>query len=53
MKEDSSMSEFDDEYSESLETEFRNLQGALLDDTVRLLVPSQPLRFTVRFARVR
>jgi CBS domain-containing protein len=46
MKEDSTMSEFDDEYSESLETEFRNLQGALLDDTVRLLVPSQPLRFT-------
>jgi CBS domain-containing protein len=38
------MSEFDDEYSESLETEFRELQGALLEDTVRLLAPSEPLR---------
>ena len=40
------MSEFDDEYSEALETDFRKLQGALLEDTVRLLAPSQPLRFT-------
>jgi CBS domain-containing protein len=39
------MSEFDDEYSEALETDFRKLQGALLEDTVRLLAPSQPLRF--------
>jgi CBS domain-containing protein len=40
------MSEFHDEYSEALETDFRKLQGALLDDTVRLLAPSQPLCFT-------
>jgi len=38
------MSEFDDEYSESLETDFRKLEGALLEDTVRLLAPSEPLR---------
>jgi len=38
------MSEFDDEYSESLETEFRELAGSLLEDTVRLLAPSEPLR---------
>jgi len=36
----------EDEYSESLETEFKKLQGALLDDTVRLLAPSEPLRLT-------
>jgi CBS domain-containing protein len=40
------MSEFDDEYSEALEPDFRKLQGALLEDTVRLLTPSRPLRFT-------
>jgi CBS domain-containing protein len=40
------MAEFDDEYSESLETEFRQLQGALLADTVKLLAPSEPLRLT-------
>ena len=40
------MSEFDDEYTESLETEFRKLDGALLNDTVRLLAPSEPLRLT-------
>lgn len=40
------MSEFHDEYSESLEREFRELQGALLDDTVQLLAPSQPLQLT-------
>ena len=40
------MSEFDDEYSESLETEFRELDGALLNDTVRLLAPSEPLRMS-------
>ena len=40
------MSEFDDEYTESLETEFRKLEGALLNDTVRLLAPSEPLRLT-------
>src|ERR1051325_11600930 len=38
------MSEFDDEYSESLESDFRELHGALLEDTVRLLAPSEPLR---------
>jgi CBS domain-containing protein len=36
----------EDEYSESLETEFRKLQGALLEDTVQLLAPSEPLRLT-------
>ena len=40
------MSDYGDEYSESLETEFKKLQGALLDDTVRLLAPSEPLRMT-------
>jgi CBS domain-containing protein len=40
------MSDDGDEYSESLETEFKKLQGALLDDTVRLLAPSEPLRLT-------
>jgi CBS domain-containing protein len=40
------MSEFEDEYSESLEDEFRTLHGALLDDTVRLLAPAEPLRMT-------
>ena len=36
-----------DEYSESLETEFRKLEGALLNDTVRLLAPSEPIRLGV------
>ncbi len=40
------MSEFQDEYSESLEAEFQKLEGALLNDTVRLLAPSEPIRFT-------
>lgn len=40
------MSEHLDEYSESLEHEFRQLEGALLSDTVRLLAPSEPLRLT-------
>src|ERR1043166_6750721 len=40
------MSEFEDEYTESLETEFKELEGALLEDTVRLLAPSEPLRLT-------
>ena len=40
------MSEFEDEYSESLEDEFRTLEGALLDDTVRLLAPAEPIRMT-------
>ena len=36
-------SEFHDEYSESLDTEFRKLEGALLSDTVKLLAPSEPI----------
>ena len=40
------MSEFADEYSESLETEFRELDRVLLNDTVRLLAPSEPLRMS-------
>ena len=38
------MSELGDEYAESLESDFRKLQGALLEDTVRLLAPSEPLK---------
>jgi len=38
------MSELGDEYAESLETDFRKTQGALLEDTVRLLAPSEPLK---------
>jgi CBS domain-containing protein len=37
----------EDEYSESLETDFRKLEGALLSDTVRLLAPSEPIQFGV------
>jgi CBS domain-containing protein len=40
------MSEFEDEYSETLEDEFRQLEGALLDDTVRLLAPAEPITMT-------
>ena len=47
------MSEFDDEYTESLETEFRKLEGALLNDTVRLLAPSEPLRLTTEHSVAR
>jgi CBS domain-containing protein len=47
------MSEFDDEYTESLETEFRKLEGALLNDTVRLLAPSEPLRLTAEHSVAR
>ena len=39
------MSEFDDAYSEALEADFKELHGALLDDTVNMLAPSEPLRF--------
>ena len=42
------MSEFDDEYFDSLETDFRQRAGALLEDTVRLLAPSEPQRVTVQ-----
>src|SRR3970282_2452994 len=38
------MSEFQDEYSESLEFEFRKLDGALLNDAVNVLAPSEPIR---------
>ena len=38
------MSEFEDEYSESLETEFREIRGeALLGDTISTLGPDEPL----------
>ncbi len=40
------MSEFQDEYSESLESDFKKLEGALLNDTVRLLAPSEPIGLT-------
>lgn len=40
------MSEFMDEYSESLESEFRKVEAALLSDTVKLLAPSEPIRLT-------
>ena len=39
------MNEFQDEYSESAEADFRKLQGALLNDAVNLLAPSEPIRF--------
>jgi CBS domain-containing protein len=35
--------EYDDEYSESLVTEFRKLQDALLSDTVGVLAPREPI----------
>ena len=38
------ISEYHDEYSESLETDFHKLEGALLSDTVRLLAPSEPIK---------
>ncbi len=37
------MTEFEDEYSAGLVSEFRELQGALLNDTINTLVPSEPL----------
>ena len=44
------LSEYHDEYSESLaaDLDFRKLEGALFDDTVKLLAPSEPLRFPPR-----
>lgn len=41
-----SLSEFHDEYSESLESDFRKLEGALVSDTVKLLAPSEPIKVT-------
>jgi CBS domain-containing protein len=40
------MREFEDEYSESLESELRKLEEALLGDQVRLLAPSEPVRLS-------
>ena len=40
------MSEFYDEYSESLDGEFRKLEDALLSDEVRLLAPNEPIRLS-------
>ncbi len=40
-------SEYHDEYSESMEADFRKLEGALLSDTVKLLAPSDPIKCTV------
>lgn len=40
------MSDFEDEYSESLEAEFHKLEGALLNDAVNLLAPSEPIRLS-------
>jgi len=40
------MSEFHDEYSESLDTEFHKLEDALLSDEVRLLAPTEPIRLS-------
>ena len=39
-------SEFGDEYAESFDSDFRKLEGALLNDTVKLLAPSDPIRLT-------
>jgi CBS domain-containing protein len=36
--------EYHDAYSESLEAGFRELESALLSDTVKLLAPSEPIR---------
>jgi len=35
-----------DEYSESVDSEFRKLEDALLSDEVRLLAPSEPIRLS-------
>lgn len=37
-------SEFHDAYAESVESEFRELESALLGDRVRLLAPSEPIK---------
>jgi CBS domain-containing protein len=36
--------EYHDEYSESLESDWRKLEGALVRDTVKLLAPSEPIK---------
>jgi CBS domain-containing protein len=40
------MNEHQDEYSESIEGEFRKLEEALLSETVNFLVPSEPIKLT-------
>jgi CBS domain-containing protein len=40
-------SEFHDEYSETLDADFRKLEGAFLGDTVKILAPSEPIKCTV------
>jgi CBS domain-containing protein len=37
------MTEFEDEYSATLETEVRELRGALLGDTINTLAPAEPI----------
>ncbi len=36
--------EYHDAYSESLEADFRELESALLSDTVKILAPSEPIK---------
>jgi CBS domain-containing protein len=38
------LNEYHDEYSESIESDFRKLEGGLLHDQVRLLAPSEPIK---------
>jgi len=40
------MSEFEDDYSETLYSDFMKLEVALLNDTVRILAPSEPIQLT-------
>ena len=39
--------EYHDAYSESLEADFRELESALLSDTVKILAPSEPIKCAV------
>ncbi len=39
--------EYHDAYSEALEADFRQLESALLSDTVKLLAPSEPIKCRV------
>src|SRR4029450_941685 len=36
--------EYHDAYSESLEADFRELESALLSDTVKILAPNEPIK---------
>jgi CBS domain-containing protein len=40
------MTEFEDEYSAGLASEFRELRGALLNDTINTLTPGEPICLT-------